>query len=118
LAEKSDPLVHKNLLESMRPPETRPRTEAPAILETSISDSPSSTSTFSEFRKRGNKRSTRFHIALLIPSPETRSFASSILALIRFLKDSLRVFQDQTGALRVPFTATRKTSIATVIYMP
>jgi hypothetical protein len=37
------------------------------------------TSTFSEFRKHGNDGPTLFRTALLVPLPETRSSASSIL---------------------------------------
>ena len=41
----------------------------------------SNTFTFSEFRKRENKRSTPFRIGLLVPSPETQSSVSSTLAV-------------------------------------
>src|SRR5262249_3228352 len=41
----------------------------------------SNTSTFLELRKRGNDSSTLFRTALLAPSPESRSCASSTLAV-------------------------------------
>ena len=41
----------------------------------------SNTSTFLELRKRGNDSSTLFRTALLVPSPESRSCASSTLAV-------------------------------------